>query len=178
MNRQEFMARLNQLLEGIPEEEKREALAYYTGYFEDAGVENEEEIIRELGSPEKVAKTIRMDFGVETSKEKDNTAAIVSVVLLSPIWGSLLLAVICCLLAAVCAVGAVVIAGVIGGGAVVVVGVMSLLMRTVGVGILCIGIGLLMIALGILAMIPMVLLCAKGIPETVRGTIRLVKKLF
>ena len=42
MNRQEFMRRLEQLLEGIPEEEKREAIAYYTSYFEDAGEENEE----------------------------------------------------------------------------------------------------------------------------------------
>ena len=39
MNRQEFMRRLEQLLEGIPEEEKREAIAYYTSYFEDAGEE-------------------------------------------------------------------------------------------------------------------------------------------
>ena len=35
MNRQEFMRRLEQLLEGIPEEEKREAIAYYTSYFEE-----------------------------------------------------------------------------------------------------------------------------------------------
>lgn len=62
MNRQEFMRRLEQLLEGIPEEEKREAIAYYTSYFEDAGEENEEKIIRELESPEKVAATIRADF--------------------------------------------------------------------------------------------------------------------
>lgn len=62
MNRQEFMRRLEQLLEGIPEEEKREAIAYYTSYFEDAGEENEAKIIRELESPEKVAATIRADF--------------------------------------------------------------------------------------------------------------------
>lgn len=62
MNRQEFMRRLEQLLEEIPEEEKREAIAYYTSYFEDAGEENEEKIIRELESPEKVAATIRADF--------------------------------------------------------------------------------------------------------------------
>ena len=62
MNRQEFMRRLEQLLEGIPEEEKREAIAYYTSYFEDAGEENEEKIIRELESPEKVAATIWADF--------------------------------------------------------------------------------------------------------------------
>ena len=47
MNRQEFMRRLEQLLEGIPEEEKREAIAYYTSKIEEAGEEHEEKIIRE-----------------------------------------------------------------------------------------------------------------------------------
>lgn len=70
MNRQEFMARLEALLSGIPEEEKQEALAYYAGYFEDAGEENEEQIIKELESPEKVAATIRADLN-ETGNEAD-----------------------------------------------------------------------------------------------------------
>lgn len=62
MNRQEFMTKLEDLLAGISEEEKQEALAYYTGYFEDAGEENEEKILKELESPEKVAATIRADL--------------------------------------------------------------------------------------------------------------------
>ena len=37
MNRQEFMRRLEQLLEGIPDEEYWEAISYYTSYFEVAG---------------------------------------------------------------------------------------------------------------------------------------------
>ena len=51
MNRQEFMKRLEELLTDISTEEKEEALAYYTGYFEDAGEENEEKIIQELEKP-------------------------------------------------------------------------------------------------------------------------------
>lgn len=62
MNRIEFMNRLESLLAGIPLEEKREALQYYTDYFKDAGDENEHQVIRELGSPEKVAETIKADI--------------------------------------------------------------------------------------------------------------------
>lgn len=62
MNRKEFMDRLEQLLTGIPEDERKDALKYYTDYFDDAGVENESHVICELGSPEKVAATIKADI--------------------------------------------------------------------------------------------------------------------
>lgn len=59
MNQEEFMRRLEELLEGIPSEEKEEALSYYRSYFEDAGAENEAKVIEELESPEKLAASIR-----------------------------------------------------------------------------------------------------------------------
>lgn len=58
MNRTEFIEKLKNLLSDIPEGEREEALNYYEAYFDDAGAENEEEVVRSLGSPEKVAKTI------------------------------------------------------------------------------------------------------------------------
>lgn len=62
MNRREFMSELEYLLQDIPEEEKAEALAYYQDYLEDAGDENEEQVIREFGSPERVAAIIRSEL--------------------------------------------------------------------------------------------------------------------
>ncbi|MCI8326910.1 MAG: hypothetical protein HFI37_03940 [Lachnospiraceae bacterium] len=62
MNRKEFMDRLRELLKDIPEEEKEEALAYYESYFDEAGVEEENKVIQELESPEKVAATIKEDL--------------------------------------------------------------------------------------------------------------------
>ena len=59
MNRIEFMTTLASLLQDIPAEERREAMQYYNDYFDEAGSENEEQVIRELGSPEKVADTIK-----------------------------------------------------------------------------------------------------------------------
>ena len=63
MKRKEFLERLEQLLGVLPQEEREEALQFYTDYFDDAGMENEEIVIRELGSPEEVAAKIRAGFG-------------------------------------------------------------------------------------------------------------------
>lgn len=62
MNRKEFMSKLEQLLADIPAEERAEALQYYEDYFDDAGAENEADVIRELVSPERVAATIQRDM--------------------------------------------------------------------------------------------------------------------
>lgn len=69
MNRQEFMKRLEELLTDISTEEKEEALAYYTGYFEDAGEENEEKIIQELESPEQLAASIKAGLKEDATGE-------------------------------------------------------------------------------------------------------------
>lgn len=68
MNRKEYMERLDQLLLVLPEEEREEALQYYHDYFDDAGVEDEEKVIRELGTPEEVAAKIRAGFAGESGE--------------------------------------------------------------------------------------------------------------
>ena len=68
MKRMEYMERLEQLLLVLPEEEREEALQYYHDYFEDAGAEKEEEVIRELGTPEEVAAKIRAGFAGESGE--------------------------------------------------------------------------------------------------------------
>ncbi len=59
MSYEEFMGELEVLLAGIPAEEREEALQYYADYFADAGKENEEEVLRELESPQKTAALIQ-----------------------------------------------------------------------------------------------------------------------
>lgn len=59
MNRIEFMSRLVALLQDVSVVERQEAMQYYNDYFDDAGAENELHVIKELGSPEKVAATIK-----------------------------------------------------------------------------------------------------------------------
>ena len=66
MNREEYLRRLSYLLQDLPEEEYKDALEYYEDYFEEAGPDREQEVIRELGRPERIAAMIR-----DSVKEKD-----------------------------------------------------------------------------------------------------------
>ena len=59
MSRWEFMRQLEELLSDISPNEREEALQYYNDYFNDAGRENEQEVIKALGSPKQVAKIVR-----------------------------------------------------------------------------------------------------------------------
>ena len=59
MSRWEFMRQLEELLSDISPNEREEALQYYNDYFNDAGRENEQEVIAALGSPEQVAGIVR-----------------------------------------------------------------------------------------------------------------------
>lgn len=62
MNRLEFMRQLESLLQNISPAEREEALQYYNDYFNDAGVENEQDVIEALGNPAKVAENIKRDL--------------------------------------------------------------------------------------------------------------------
>ena len=71
MNRADFMKQLESLLQNISQAEREEALQYYNGYFDDAGVENEQAVIEALGNPAKVAENIKKDlFGAGVEKVK------------------------------------------------------------------------------------------------------------
>ena len=59
MSRWEFMRQLESLLSDISPNEREEALQYYNDYFNDAGRENEQDVIKALGSPAQVAKIVK-----------------------------------------------------------------------------------------------------------------------
>lgn len=72
MTRDEYLNELKGRLTSLTDEEKAEALQYYSDYFEDAN--DDERIIRELGTPEETAKTIMEKFSnalTETKKVQD-----------------------------------------------------------------------------------------------------------
>lgn len=69
MNKAMFMSRLRELLADITEAEREEALNYYEDYFDDAGEENEESVIEALGSPERVAATIKEGLNDNTGSD-------------------------------------------------------------------------------------------------------------
>lgn len=63
MNRQEFMNILSDKIDCLPFEEKKSATNYYDEFFEDAGIENEQSVISNLGSPEFLAENILKSSG-------------------------------------------------------------------------------------------------------------------
>ncbi len=70
MTKYEFMKELEESLTDIPLDERMEALQYYENYFEDAGPEQEQSLISELGSPGKVAASIKADLNSSEQEVK------------------------------------------------------------------------------------------------------------
>lgn len=62
MNRADFMDQLESLLQSIAPTEREEAIQYYNDYFDDAGKENEQDVIEALGNPARVAENIKRDL--------------------------------------------------------------------------------------------------------------------
>jgi uncharacterized membrane protein len=62
MSKDDFMKKLEYLLSDIPEEDKADAIEYYRDYLEEAGTENEEQVIHDFGSPERIASIIRSEI--------------------------------------------------------------------------------------------------------------------
>ena len=73
MNREEYMKRLERALDGVSQSEKAEALQYYNDYFDDAGVENEQDVMNNLGTPENLAETIKREQAGQQDSFEQNT---------------------------------------------------------------------------------------------------------
>ena len=193
MNREEFLRQLEQLLTGISEEEKADALAFYRSYFEDAGEENEASVIAELESPQKVAESVRKSLGLDKNGGYYNTYAnrnnwsaltITILVLTSPVWLTLLLVLLSVLLAAVAVLFAFAIAALAVMAALVVTGFVligcgfaSIPSGGAAIGIGLIGSGLLVLALGVLAVLLVMWVFGAFLPWAFRGIAKLCRRL-
>jgi len=62
MTKKEYLAALATELQALPYDEQQEALEYYQNYFDDAGAENEQKVINELGTVEELGTYIRSNF--------------------------------------------------------------------------------------------------------------------
>lgn len=195
MNRQEFFRRLEYLLRGIPENERMDALAYYNAYFDDAGVENEQQVLQELGSPEQVAQMILDDYDrnrqeysdtwqvnekptvVEKIKGSNKSTRILLIILLVftfPFWIGIvaglfgaIIGVLGGLFGVLAGVGGSGI-GIFAGGLVcLVMGIFRLFASPVE-GVVTIGVGALLTAVSVLLILLFVLLVFQWLPALVR----------
>lgn len=196
MNRAEFMKRLRELLSDMEESERVEALSYYEEYFDDAGAENEQDLIKSLGSPEKVAKSIR--DGIEDSDGKEGEKkevgmhqkkkqtwillilAFFALPILAPICFGVISAMIGISLAAagiVCAVAILGIALVIA-GLVVFFSAFPGMFLSPAVGVLLLGLGFVLIGIGILLTILGIWIAGKIFPQIIRWIVGIIQKIF
>ena len=191
MNRSEFLKKLEQGLIKVSKEERDAALDYYNEYFDDAGVENEQKVIEELGSPLQIAAMVKADAAIKRLEEDKKPSVkkgisavwlVILAILAAPIAFplaigaaalalGLLLALIAIIFALIICVVAFFITGimVIVSGIAVVATSIPTAIFTIGVGLAALGITLL---IGIL-----VVLAARGIFSGIaKGMNRQLKK--
>lgn len=206
IRREQFLNELERLLCNISREERDEAMAFYRSYFEDAGENNEENIIKELESPEKVAESICESLGDETAtaeerygqnlayrnvqysgnmagvvqtpqKKETNVAAVILLVVVLVLTSPIWLSVFAVILAVLATVVAVVISALVAGGVIAVASFTVMAAGSTAAGFLSLGIAFLLLALGILVGIACVWILGKGVPALCKGTAKLVKKI-
>lgn len=204
MTKQEFLQRLNRLLADVTPEEREEALRYYEEYFDDAGPENEQQVISDLGAPEKVAEQILADYRELTAIPHQEAGGasgkprrrwrgvppwllIVLVLLAIPV-GIPLLAM---LIGAIGTVFGILVAAAAAVFAFVVVIPLGLLIAGIALcgfsfalwgmpasAVTTLGCGLALFALGMLVTLLMIKLCTLFVPPLVRGLVAIIRWPF
>lgn len=107
MTKATFLDALRQALSGLPQTEIDEAVAYYAGYIDDAGEENQQDVLAELGDPAEIAAQIRGDQLAKPAPALADTdiplgaripLAVLHVLIGIPVLGSLILTTACLVL--------------------------------------------------------------------------------
>ena len=200
MNRIEFMEALSGLLQDIPEEDRMDALKYYNDYFDDAGAENEKNVIDELESPEKVAAKIKADReDPEDGKagmpmEQDNKPwtnkwlkmiLIVAIILVGcPVIVPAAIGLLAAIAGILIAAFAFFIAIVIGFAAIVIVAIVltaagiGSMFVNIGAGLALFGAGMILIAVGAIGTVAGIRLCSIVFPGMIRGIVWILRKPF
>lgn len=164
MNKNMFIQELRKKLKRLPQEEIDNAISYYIEYFDEAGIENEQEVLKELDSPANIASQLLADYAfksdvVSTGKSKKSISSIWFIILsimAAPIALPLAVALIAVVFAMVLVVAALafsislIIISLIGSGLVVSFAGMAVMTQGfatsimfIGLGMTCIGVGLL-----------------------------------
>ena len=187
MNRQEFMNRLEYLLRGIPASEREDALAYYNDYFDEAGAENEAQVIQELRSPEAVAENILANVQQETRREMSKSTKILLIIVLIltfPIWIGVVAALFGTAVGIIGALFGIIVGfigaaiGLVVGGVVCILGGILCAITVPVDGLVSIAVGAILAALGVLIAVPCVWAVGVWIPKGVKALVGWTKGLF
>lgn len=182
MNRLEFMQKLESLLTDITESERAEALQYYNDYLNDAGVENEQEVLESLGTPEKLARTIKeslsdssfdgefTESGYKDKYAEEDKNEVINKGTKKPMSGGMIaLIVVLCIFAAPILVSLA--TGIFGAGVGILTGILGLFLGVAVAGIALFIVAFLLIGIGIaeLFTVPLAGVCLIGAGLLVAG---------
>lgn len=173
MNRNEYMKRLGYRLRRLPKEDFDRAMEYFTEYFEEAGPENEQQAIEDLGAPEAAADQIVRDMAFENAREKNTSVKRgfsmvwigILAIFAAPVGLPLAFAAVIVVLAFLIVIVAIIFAIAVSAFSVVLVSIPSifigvwLLFTSPANGIATIGVSLIGIGLGIIIAAGSVVLC-------------------
>lgn len=173
MTKKEFLSRLKNCLSPLSQEERDNAVRYYEEFFEDC--ESEEEALKQLGSPEEIAKQILSENGVENTVPplsepanktgKVNTGLVIAIIILTfPLWIGFVAALFGITVAGLALAFALIVAFITVGVTCIGVGAF-LLFTNISVGLIILGVGLVAISLFVLAILPLCGLIGKGIKK-------------
>lgn len=190
MNRTEYMEELSKRLRPLPKEDYQKAIEYFEEYFEDAGPENEVQVIEDLGTPEFAARQLVTNIAINNTKEptkdvKKGLNAIwvgILAVCAAPIALPLAFAVIIVAVAFIFAILMILLAFALTGVMFVISGPLSiaagftLLAESFPIFLSCLGIGLLSMGCGILVCYITLRLCQKFMTGMTHFFAHLVKK--
>lgn len=192
MNKIQFISQLKSNLSRLPVEEAENAVSYYSEYFDDAESgnqnTNEEIIIKELGSPSKIASQIIANYAlsdVQTyPKSAKNSISKFWIVILalfaSPIALPIAIAIASLAFALIITVATLIFSfgiisiSFIAGGIVVIIVSLRFLFTDIATSIFCIGSGAILLGLG-LALFPIVIASTK---KSLNWITRLTSKLL
>ncbi len=177
MNREMYLKDLSKYLGKLPKAEYDDAIGYFEECFDDAGVDGEETLIAELGSPRDVATEVLANLAsekLEVKEEGKNSddkklgkALLITVLLVfaAPIGIPLTFALVMVILALVITLGAFIFAGgvtafaiFLAGLKLLAVGVMTFGLSVSGALVL-VGAGFITVAISILLLILTILFC-------------------
>ena len=201
MNKNEFLKQLDQLLSDFPEEERREAMEYYVEYFDEAGPEKEDEVLKELGSPQEVANHIREELaekglvlaGESTSKEEKNSGwKIACIVLICLLAAPIAIPLVVAVIALIVSVIAAIVSGIVGlflgaCGVTFAFAIVAIVLFVIGIiklfssplaAFLLIGISLTCAGISLLLGFLVVQFCIVVLPAMCRGIYKLCKRIF
>jgi len=174
MNRHEFINELKKKLRNLPYDEIKEAIDYYEGYFDDAGVENEQAVLTELGAPSAVASQIIASFAIKEAdaegsgkKSWRSSWFVILALFASPVAVPLLIAVGVVAIALIISFSAVILSFFVTGVALIAGGLVStvtgflVIFQSVPTTFLYLGIGLMLLGIGTAITIATVALSGK-----------------